>query len=287
MVRVYCQPDRPKGRGKKVIAPPVKELALERAIPVHQPLKLKDGRVASELATDEIDLAVVVAYGRILPPAVFEAPKSDTWNVHASLLPKYRGASPIQHAILNGETTTGVTLMQLREGLDEGPMLLKREIEIKERETSGQLTERLALVGARALVDGIRLAKDQGLNVEPQNPAEVSFAPLIQKTDGILNFEESAQALERKICGLSPWPGTFVPTPKGPLKILAGRYVPEKTSVTPGHIESLSPLRIATGHGLLEIQQLQAPGKNPNQSADFLRGTGRTLKSGSAFPGDI
>ena len=156
MVRVYCQPDRPKGRGKKLVAPPVKVLAEERGVPVEQPRKLRDGAVAAQLRADEIDLAVVVAYGRILPVEVFEAPSLDTWNVHASLLPRYRGASPIQHAILQGEAETGVTLMQLREGLDEGPMLLKQTIPIEPEITAGRLTEQLAELGAGALLLGLR-----------------------------------------------------------------------------------------------------------------------------------
>lgn len=282
VVRVYCQPDRPKGRGKKLVAPPVKTLAEAREVPVAQPKKLKDGTVAAQMRADELDLAIVVAYGRILPPPVFEAPRFHTWNVHASLLPKYRGASPIQHAVLAGETETGVTLMQLSEGLDEGPMLLKRALAIAPGTTSGRLTEELAELGAGALIEGLRRAKAEGLSVEPQNDAEATFAPLIDKKDGALDFALTAETLARKILGFDPWPGTFVPTDAGPLKILSGEAVAGGEGA-PGTILSLDPLVVATGEGGLCIHQLQAPGRKPLSSSDYLRGTGRHLSIGGAL----
>lgn len=284
VVRVYSQPDRPKGRGKKLVAPPVKVLAESRGIPVEQPKKLKDGVVAAQLAEDAIDLAVVVAYGRILPPAVFEAPNFDTWNVHASLLPELRGASPIQHAILEGKPETGVTLMQLREGLDEGPMLAKRTLAITDTETSGELTERLAVVGADMLVEELRTAKTSGLEVVPQDDAQATFAPLIDKKDGALDFTQPARALAYRIRAFQPWPGTYVPTADGPLKILAARPEPGEPGAAPGTVVSLDPLKVQTGDGALALERLQAPGRKPLDVADFMRGAGRELTIGAPFP---
>ncbi len=286
LVRVYCQPDRPKGRGKKVGSPPVKQLAESAGIPVSQPLKLKDGAVAQQLTVDGIDLAVVVAYGRILPPDIFNAPKLDTWNVHASLLPKYRGASPIQHAILNQEKYTGVTIMQLRAGLDEGPMLLSNTTEIGPDETTGQLMERLANMGAHTLIEGIQLAKTTGLEIAEQDHQAATYAPLIQKSDGSLQFDQPAALLAARIRGLSPWPGTFIPTPTGPLKILSGRDVPDGDGPVGkvGHVHCLNPLQIQTTFGRLEIDALQAPGRKAVSAEDYLRGSGRHLKPGASFP---
>lgn len=280
-MRVYCQPDRPKGRGKKMIPPPVKALALERGLPVEQPTKLKDGAVAAQLEADRIDLAVVVAYGRILPPAIFEAPSVDTWNVHASLLPQLRGASPIQHALVEGMASTGVTLMQLRAGLDEGPMLHKRSFPIEAHETAGQLTERLAELGAEALLEGLKLGRDGGLEVEEQDHDAATFAPLIDKKDGQLDFSRSAEALANRMRGFDPWPGTFVPTADGPLKLFDGRAVGGDPSAQPGTVISLSPLRIQTGDGALEIGRVQAPGRKPVPAEAFLRGAGRHVAIGT------
>lgn len=283
VIRVYAQPDRPKGRGRKVISPPTKILAEARGVPVCQPTKLRDGTVAAQLKDEAIDLAVVVAYGRILPPAVFEAPTLDTWNVHASLLPAYRGASPIQHAILHGLSTTGVTLMQLREGLDEGPMLLNRSLDIGETETSGQLTERLAELGATALVDGLRLAKTEGLEVRPQDEDEVSFAPLIDKKDGQLDLDAPAVELARRVRAFDPWPGTFLSGEAGPTKILSARAVEGSSGAAPGQVINLQPLRIQTGEGALEIERLQAPGRKPVNAGDYVRGAGRHLAVGKSW----
>lgn len=281
VVRVYCQPDRPKGRGKKLVAPPVRQLGEERRIPVSQPAKLKDGSVAHQLREEAIDLAIVVAYGRILPPSVFEAPAFHTWNVHASLLPKYRGASPIQHAVLNGEKTTGVTLMQLSEGLDEGPMLLKRELPIGPDETAAELTERMAELGADALLQGLRQAKDQGLEVVPQDDAEATFAPLIDKAHGELDLQRPAHALACQVRAFDPWPGTFVRISEGSLKILRARVAPGDPASSPGSVLSLAPFRVQTGEDSLEIEQVQAPGRKPVDAADFLRGAGRNIAIGS------
>jgi methionyl-tRNA formyltransferase len=280
-----CQPDRPRGRGKKVEPPPVKEAALLHGIEVLQPLKLKDGAVAAKLRELALDLAIVVAYGRILPPDVFEAPAHGTWNVHASLLPRHRGASPIQHAILAGDPETGVTLMQMTAGLDEGAMLLKRAIALGGDETGGSLTAKLAELGASALLEGLALAKTTGLPIEPQDPALATHAPLLEKAEGAIDFDLPAAVIARRVRALTPWPGTFVPGADGqPIKITRARELPAAADQPPGTIvEAGDRLTIATGFGLLEILELQPPGKRNLRAADYLRGAGRHLQIGTRF----
>ncbi len=184
VVLVVCQPDRPKGRGRSVESPPTKQLAEARGVPVLQPTKMRDGAVAKVLEEREIDLAVVTAFGRILPKDLLEAPRFGAWNVHASLLPRHRGASPINFAILEGDPETGITLMQMTEGLDEGPMLAKAAIPIREDDTTHSLTQKLAELGRRLLLEGIEKAKKTGLEAEVQDEALATFAPLIKKEDG-------------------------------------------------------------------------------------------------------
>ena len=246
---------------------------------------MRDGVVAQQLKDESIDLAIVIAYGRILPKELFEAPQFNTWNVHTSLLPRHRGASPIQHAVLSGDEVTGVTLMQIEEGLDEGPMLLQTSTSIDPDETAGQLTSRLAVLGAQIVLDGLQQAKSKGLQITPQIHDHASFAPLLEKKDGELDLNMSAKQLALRVRGLSPWPGTYLNTKDGPLKILAAKpYMAnletEASHTPPGIVHQLKPLLIGTGEGLLEIDQLQAPGRKPVQAQDFLRGSGRNLRVG-------
>ncbi len=284
VVLVVCQPNRPKGRGKKLVAPPVKELALARGLEVVQPRKLRDGMLAAQLLELSIDLAIVVAYGRILPVDVFEAPTFATWNVHASLLPRHRGASPIQHAILAGDEETGVTLMRLSEGMDEGPMLHTKRVHVGEQ-TGGELFDTLATLGGEALVEGLALAKRDGLDVVPQPDDGVTYAPMIDKQDGLLDFEASdAATLARRVRAFDPWPGTFVRDAKGqPLKITSARAV--EADGAPGTIVSLKPLVVAAASGGLEIETLQPPGKKPMPADAYLNGAGRHLAVGAPLAG--
>ncbi len=286
VVVVYSQPDKPQGRGKKLKPTAVKALAESRGIEVRQPRRLRDGTVAQQLLDDQIDLAIVVAYGRILPKAVFEAPKFNTWNVHASLLPRHRGASPIQHSILTGDQEAGVTLMQLSEGMDEGDMLLKRALPIEPTDTGGSLFDKLALLGGQTLVEGLRLAKSAGLTVTPQNDAEATYASMFSKQDGLLDFARPAVEIERKVRAFDPWPGTFLKTEQGPLKIRQVRLVEHSGAEAPGTVlEAGKQLVVKTGEGALQIERLQPPGKKAMAAADYLRGAGRHISAGKTFPG--
>ncbi len=290
VVRVVCQPDRPKGRGRKTEPPPVKQVAEEARLAVRQPTRLKDGALARELRDAGVDLGVVVAYGRILPPALFEAPRFGTVNVHASVLPRHRGAAPIQHAILAGDAETGVTLMKLSEGMDEGAMLHVRTTPIRPEDTSGTLFARLAELGAACLVEGLELAKRQGLEEVPQDPSRATYAPMLSKTDGRLDLRESAQALDRRCRAVHPWPGAYLDRPGAPLKIHRAVPVPADAldpghSATPGTVLAAEGdrLRIACGDGALDLLEVQVPGKRPMPAADFLRGAGRTLEVGRSI----
>lgn len=281
VVLVVCQPDKPKGRGKKMQFPPVKETALKHGIEVIQPKRLKDGVVAAHLETLDLDLSIVVAYGRILPAAIFEAPAHDTINVHASLLPRHRGASPIQHAVLKGDSQAGITLMMLSEAMDEGDMLLKRSIELTGDETGGTLFESLATLGRETLLEGLRLAKQEGLQRTPQVHEDATYAGRLEKRQGQLDLHQPAIELERKVRAFNPWPGTFVRLPDGPLKIHQSTLGPDHDGIEPGQIASLAPLTVQTGAGSLVLEQVQPPGKRAMAAADFLRGAGRHLEVGA------
>lgn len=284
VVLVVSQPDRPKGRGKKLEPTPVKALAEARGVPVTQPRKLKDGVLTQQLVDLGVQLSIVVAYGRLMPNDLFEAPTYDTWNVHASLLPRHRGASPIQHAILEGDAETGVCLMMLSEEMDAGHVLLESRRPLDGSETGGSLTEDLARLGAEIAVEGLRKAKAEGLTVTPQDTDQVTYAPLIDKKAGAIDFTQPAAVIERRIRAFQPWPTCFVSTSKGPLKVLSARVVDGDPSAPPGTVIAKEPeLIIQTGERALAIDRVQPPSKRAMDSAAFLNGAGRQLEIGSAL----
>ena len=286
---VVSQPDRPQGRGKKLVSTPVKALAEEHDIPVIQPTKLKDGAVAAQLRELKLDLAIVIAYGRILPTDVYQAPENASWNIHASLLPRHRGASPIQHAILSGDAETGVTVMQLSDGMDEGDMLHKESITLAPKETTQSLTLRLSELGGRAILKAIALAQLEGLQPEVQEERKATYAPLIKKQDGELDFTDSASTLERRIRAFQPWPGAFIRSKQGPVKILEATARDSSQQSSPGFIVDCTgkEIIIQTGDGHLAIQRLQPPGKKGMNCSDFLRGAGRHLQPGELIASQL
>lgn len=283
VVLVVSQPDRPKGRGKVLEPTPTKQLAEAHGIPVVQPLKMKDGVLTQRLVDDRIDLAIVAAFGRILPQEMLDAPAHGCWNVHASLLPRFRGASPIQHAILEGDSETGVALMQMTAGLDEGPVMRVERLPLTGRETTRSLTEALAALGGRLTVEGIRIAKREGLEVTPQDDARATLAPLIAKEAGRLDLTQPAAVLERRIRGLDPWPGTWVTLDGGEvLKVLEASVGPGSAEAKPGQIIGLgATLDVQTGDGALRIATVQPAGKRAMAVAEYLRGAGRDLARGA------
>ena len=279
LVGVYTQPDRPKGRGNKLAAPPVKELALQQGIPVFQPAKLRAPEVVTELQALAPDLIVVVAYGQILPQVVLDIPRHGCINVHASLLPKYRGAAPINKAVVDGETETGVTTMQMDVGLDTGAMLIKKSIAIGLNETAGELHDRLAKVGREAMDETVARLLDGSLVAEKQDDALTSYASMMKKEDGLIDWHKPATEVHNQVRGLAPWPGAYTSLDGETLKI-SGSTLADGTG-EPGTVLSAdsSGVVVACGKGAIRIAELQLPGKKRLAAADFLRG--QPLPNGS------
>ncbi len=266
VLAVVAQPDRPAGRGQQLVSPPTVELARRLGIPVFQPTKLKSGDFPPAFAALAPEVAVVVAYGRILPLALLQTPKRGCINVHASLLPRWRGAAPIQWSVLAGDAVTGVTTMQMAEGLDTGDILLQATTPIGPEETAGQLFERLAPFGAQLLVR--TLAELDGLLPQIQDEAGVTHAAMLEKEMGRLDVTKPAVELHRRVRGLSPWPGTTLAWGADAVKVLEVRVA--EGSAAPGTV--LPGARLACGEGALELVQVQAPGKRAVSGADFLNG---------------
>jgi methionyl-tRNA formyltransferase len=272
MVGVYTQPDRPKGRGKQLAAPPVKELAQKYDIPVYQPLKLRQPEAVAELEALAPDLIVVVAYGQILPKSVLEIPAHGCINVHASLLPKYRGAAPINKAIIDGETETGITTMYMDVGLDTGDMLVKKTLAIGPEETAGELHDRLASLGRETMEETLRRLCAGTLQREVQDDEQSTYASMMRKEDGRIDWNRSAQEIHNHVRGLDPWPGAYT-TLNGELLKLA-ETSPEAAEGLPGSVIAADKngVCVACGSGSLRIQQLQLAGRKRLAAADFLRG---------------
>ncbi|MFO7766161.1 MAG: methionyl-tRNA formyltransferase [Pelovirga sp.] len=291
LVGVYTQPDRPKGRGKKMAASPVKELALTHQVPVFQPERLRKPEAVEELRQLAPDLIVVVAYGQILPKSVLEIPRFQCINVHASLLPKYRGAAPINKAIVDGETETGVTTMLMDVGLDTGAMLVTRRTPIGADETAGEVHDRLALLGREAMEETLRLLCAGQLTPQEQDDAASTYAPMMSREDGLIDWSRNARSIHNQVRGLDPWPGAYSYLDGQVLKI-AGTRVDEEAAGFPGEVlrADSSGITVACGQGALVIGELQLPGKKRLPARDFLSGyplfPGTRLESPAAVVAD-
>ncbi len=276
IVGVITQPDKPKGRGYALTPPPVKAYALEKGLEVYQPATLKDEAFAELLHRLAPELIVVVAFGKILPKSVLDFPKYGCINVHGSILPKYRGAAPMQRAIIDGEKLTGVTIMYMDVGLDTGDMLYKSEVEISEDDNFEDIHDRLAACGAEALIKTVELIKNGEAKREKQNDALSTYAAKIEKSDCLLDFNKSAEELHNLIRGLSPIPLSFTHTPDGRLlKVTSARIADRESNSgkAAGEVISLDgEIVVACGKGKIAITGVLPEGKGRMGAAEFIRG---------------
>lgn len=288
VVAVVCQPDRPAGRGLRLTAPPVKVVAGRHGLPVLQPERLRGTDFAAQLAAFAPDVAVVAAYGRILPPDVLAVPRHGCLNIHASLLPRHRGAAPIQWALIEGDRETGVTIIKMDEGCDTGPIVAQERCEILEDDDARSLSDMLSVSGARLMVEVLeRLAREGHLDARPQDESLATKAPLLTKEDGLLDWTQPAVALHNRIRGLTPWPGAQTLAGEQRLKILQAEPIPaHHPGAEPGQVVEVDTRRgfvVATGSGFLLVQRVQPAGKAAMTGADAVNGghvrLGQTLRS--------
>lgn len=273
IVAVVSQPDKPKGRGHKLMPTEVKQAALEAGLTVYQPEKIKNGELQEILDNLKPDLIVVVAYGKILPDYIINYPKYGCINIHASLLPKYRGAAPIQWSIINGDKKTGVTTMKMDSGIDTGDILLTEETEIGEYETSEELFDRLAKIGGKLIVKTIE--EIENITPIPQNHAQHTYAPMIKRETGIIDWNKSAREISKLICGMNSWPLASTQYKGETLKIVAAKVQDENTGKEPGTIIALEKgkgLKVACGSGVLYIQVAQFAQSRKMNVEDYARG---------------
>jgi methionyl-tRNA formyltransferase len=279
VVGVVCQPDKPAGRGMTVHAPPVKARATELGLPVVQPTKLKTGEFGQWVRDQKVDVALVVAYGRILPKDVLEAPRLGCVNVHASLLPKYRGAAPITWAVVDGESETGITMMVLDEGMDTGATLESFAIPIGADETAGALSERLAALGAEAVKKTLPKYVDGGYTPVAQDHARATIARMLEKEDGAIDFTKPARKVHDHVRGMSPWPGAYTKINGKVLKVHATSVavgIERRASALPGEVlvADKSHLLVACGDGAVELTTVQPEGKRAMRGVDWVMGRG-------------
>jgi methionyl-tRNA formyltransferase len=274
VVGVVTQPDRPKGRGQELATSPIKEVCLREGIPVLQPAKMKDPVFLDALRAWQPDLIAVAAFGRILPPAILTMPPRGCINVHGSLLPKFRGAGPIQWAVITGEAETGITTMLMDEGMDTGAMLLQERTLILPDDTAGSLSVRLADVGGRLLVETIKQLKAGTIVPMPQDHAQATLAPLLKKEDGLIDWTHSAVDIERRVRGMSPWPGAFTFAGEERWTIWRAMVIEPVPGASPGHIIAVTRegIAVAAGQGAILITELQPANSRRMAIKDYLAG---------------
>ncbi|HGL3932482.1 TPA: methionyl-tRNA formyltransferase [Clostridioides difficile] len=277
---VVTQPDKPKGRGKKLGMSPVKELAIENNIPVYQPVKARDKEFIDKIKSLNPDVIVVVAFGQILPKEILEIPKLGCINVHVSLLPKYRGAAPINWVIINGEEKTGVTTMYMDEGLDTGDMILKTEVNLDENITAGELHDKMMNIGAETLKETLRLIEEGNAPREVQNHEEFSYAPIMNKSLGNIDFSKSAREIHNLVRGVSPWPSAYTTYNDVIMKVWKTKVLDEKSTKDVGTIIDVSKdgIKVSTIDNVLLIEEIQMPNKKRMLVGEYIKGN--TIETG-------
>lgn len=271
---VVTQPDKPRGRGKEMQYTPVKQSAIKRNIDVFQPVKVRDSEFIKKLTDINPDVIVVVAFGQILPSEILHMPKYGCINVHASLLPKYRGAAPIQWVIIDGEKETGITTMQMDEGLDTGDMMLKTVVPIDKKETGGSLHDKLSKAGGSLIVETLKKVEAGDIELIKQDGSKSNYAKMLDKKLGNIDFSKTAAEIERLIRGLNPWPSAYTSLHGKTLKIWDADVLDDNTDAIPGEITAVSKdsISVCTGSGTLVINELQLEGKKRMDTESFLRG---------------
>ena len=283
VVLVVTQPDKPKGRGKNLAISPVKECALAHDIPVFQPRRIREPENIETLRSYAPDMIVVAAFGQILPKEIIDMPPYGCINVHASLLPKYRGAAPIQWAVIDGEEKTGVTIMKMGVGLDDGDIIAQEEVTLAADETGGSLFDRLAVCGARLCAETMPRIFDKTAVYTPQDEAKATHVHMIKKEMGAIDWTRSAAELERLIRGLNPWPSAYTSYKGKTLKLWRAEVLPENSGMAPGTVcaSDKKALHVQTGEGILLIRELQLEGKKRMEADAFLRGF--AIEEGETF----
>ena len=283
VVLVVTQPDKPKGRGKAMQYTPVKECALAHGIEVFQPVKVKEPENIEVLRKYEPDIIIVAAFGQIVPKSILDMPKYGCVNVHASLLPKYRGAAPIQWAVINGDEVTGVTIMRMNEGIDTGDMIAKKTVRLAEDETGGSLFDKLAQVGAQLCVETMEMIEAGKVEYIPQNNEEATHTSMIRKELGLIDWNRPAVEIERLIRGLNPWPSAYTQLSGKTFKIWKAKVVSDENTYEPGCICRIDKegMYVQTGEGILLLTEVQMEGKKRMEASAFLRGY--QVEEGSFF----
>jgi len=276
VVAVYTQPDKPAGRGRALVSPPVKKAAAARKLPVVQPVSLKKAEAVAQLADFHPDVIVVAAFGQILPQSVLDIPTYGCINVHPSLLPRFRGASPVAAAILAGDEFTGVTIMQMDSGLDTGPMLAQEQVPISPQDTTGSLTGKLSQVAARLLPEVLVRWTRGEITPQPQHEAEATYSGTITKEAGEIDWHLPALDIWRRVRAFQPWPGCYTTWQKKRLEIIEATPLPAEESLEVGQVVAINKEGVAfgvnTGDGILGISKVQLEGKRVMPTAEFLRG---------------
>ncbi|MCE9675563.1 methionyl-tRNA formyltransferase [Paraclostridium bifermentans] len=274
VVAVVTQPDKPKGRGKKLAMPPVKELALKYDIPVYQPLKAREESFVDTLKEMNPELIVVVAFGQILPKSILDIPKYGCVNVHASLLPRYRGAAPLNWVIINGEEKTGVTTMYMDEGLDTGDMILKSEIPLDDEITAGELHDKMMIDGAKVLKETIDLIEKGEAPREKQSNEDTCYSPIMNKSLGNIDWKKSAIDIHNLVRGINPWPSAYTTYEGQTMKIWKTKVIDKNSDKDPGTIISVDKegINVSTSEGILQIKEIQMAGKKRMEVPEYIKG---------------
>lgn len=274
VVAVVTQPDKPKGRGKKLAMPPVKELALKYDIPVYQPLKAREESFVDTLKEMNPELIVVVAFGQILPKSILDIPKYGCVNVHASLLPRYRGAAPLNWVIINGEEKTGVTTMYMDEGLDTGDMILKSEIPLDDEITAGELHDKMMIDGSKVLKETIDLIEKGEAPREKQSNEDTCYSPIMNKSLGNIDWNKSAIDIHNLVRGINPWPSAYTTYEGQTMKIWKTKVIDKNSDKDPGTIISVDKegINVSTSEGIVQIKEIQISGKKRMEVPEYIKG---------------